>query len=50
MATVTIDNTVHSFAPNESLIDVINRSGVADSSGLLPPSTWPHPNLRHLHG
>jgi formate dehydrogenase major subunit len=39
MAAITIDNTVHSFAPGESLIDVINRSG------LKIPQVCYHPQL-----
>ncbi len=39
MATITIDNKVHPFAPGESLIEVINRSG------MEIPQVCYHPQL-----
>ncbi len=41
MARVTIDNKVHTFAPGESLIDVVNRSGTEIPQVCYHPQLGP---------
>jgi len=41
MATITIDDAMHSFAPGESLIEVINRSGVKIPQVCYHPQLGP---------
>src|SRR5579863_704761 len=41
MATITIDNAMHSFAPGEHLIDVINRSGAQIPQVCYHPQLGP---------
>ncbi len=50
MVKIAIDGIPHEAQPDELLIDLITRTGGSVPARLLPPSTRPGSDLRHMYG